>query len=63
MKRIPLHIVIAQVMRLPLPQRVEKLIALTAAEKLFSVRRNELQSLLDGARLRMLRHEIRTRVA
>lgn len=63
MKRIPLHVVISQVMRLPLPQRVEKLVQLTAAEKPFSVRRNELQSLLEGARFKMLRQENRMKAA
>ena len=59
MKRIPIHIIISQVGRLALPERVKTLQKLVAAEKLFSVRRNELQSLLDGAMLKQLKKEIR----
>ena len=59
MKRIPLHIIISQIGRLALPERVKTLQRLVAAEKPFSVRKNELQSLLDGAMLKQLRKENR----
>lgn len=59
MKPTPIHIVCARLKRLPLPHRIAHLRALVAAEKPFSVRRNELQSLLEGALLRQLRKECR----
>lgn len=63
MKPVPLHIIMAAVKKLPLPLRVETLVELAAKEKPFSVRRNELQSLLEGARFKMLRQEIRKKAA
>lgn len=55
----PLHIVIARMKRLPLHHRIAHLRALVQAEPLYSIRRNELQSLLEGAMTKQLRKEIR----
>jgi hypothetical protein len=55
----PIHIVCARIKRLSLPQQIHHLRALVAQEKPFSVRRNELQSLLDGKVLKQLRKENR----
>lgn len=59
MKPIPLHIIISYLKRLALPERVKVLRRLVAEERPFSVRRNELQSLLDGAVLKQLKKENR----
>jgi hypothetical protein len=59
MKPIPLYLIVARLKRLPLPERVNVLCGLVKAELPHSVRRNELQSLLEGARLRQLRKENR----
>lgn len=59
MKPTPIHIVAARVKRLPLHLRIAHLKALVAVEKPYSVRRNELQSLLDGAMFKQIRKENR----
>lgn len=59
MKPTPLHIIVARLKRLPLHHQISHLRSLVAAEKPFSVRRNELQSLLDGKMLKQLRKENR----
>lgn len=59
MKQTPIHLVCAHIKRLSLPQQIHHLRALLALEKPFSVRRNELQSLLDGKMLKQLRKENR----
>lgn len=55
MKQEPLHLIVARVNRMPIQAQVDELISLVAAEKYRSVRRNELQSLLDGKRQKLLR--------
>jgi hypothetical protein len=55
----PIHIVCARIKRLSLPQQIHHLRALVAQEKPYSVRRNELQSLLEGKLLKQLRRESR----
>lgn len=55
----PIHIIVARVKKLPLHLRIAHLRALVANEKPYSVRRNELQSLLEGAMLKQLRKENR----
>jgi len=55
----PIHVVYARIKRLSLPQQIHHLRALVAAEKPYSVRRNELQSLLEGKLLKQLRRESR----
>lgn len=59
MKPTPIHIVCARIKRLSLPHQIHHLRALLALEKPFSVRRNELQSLLDGKVIKQLRKENR----
>lgn len=55
----PIHVIVARMKRLPLHHRIAHLRALVANEKPYSVRRNELQSLLEGAMLKQLRKENR----
>lgn len=59
MKPQPIHVVYARIRRLSLPHQIAHLRALVAAERPFSVRRNELQSLLEGKLLKQLRRENR----
>lgn len=59
MKPIPLHLIVAHLNRMSLPAQIHKLRELVAAEKPFSVRRNELQSLLTGKLNKQLRRESR----
>lgn len=59
MKPTPIHLVCSRIKRLALPHRIAHLKALVANEKPYSVRRNELQSLLDGAMLKQLKKENR----
>lgn len=58
-KSTPLHLVIARLKPLPLHHQIAFLRSLVAAERPFSVRRNELQSLLTGKLTRQLRKETR----
>ena len=57
MKPTPIHIVVARLKRLPLHHQISHLRALVALEKPFSVRRNELESLLRGKMTKQLRKE------
>ena len=59
MKPTPIHLVCSRIKRLSLPQQIHHLRALLKLEPLRSVRRNELQSLLDGKMLKQLRRENR----
>lgn len=59
MKPIPIHVILARLKRLPLHHQVAHLQALVSLEKPFSVRRNELQSLLTGKVTKLLRKESR----
>lgn len=59
MNKPPLHLVISHMKRLPLHLRIAHLRALVQVEPLYSIRRNELQSLLEGAVQKQLRREIR----
>jgi hypothetical protein len=59
MKPIPLHIVLSRIKRLSLPHQIAHLRSLLANEKPFSVRRNELQSILEGKLLKQLKKENR----
>ena len=56
----PLHLIIAALRKMTLNEQVSRLCAMVAQEKLHSVRRNELQSLLEGKRLRQLKRESRS---
>jgi hypothetical protein len=53
----PLYIVIARLKRLPLHHQIAHLRALVALEKPYSVRRNELLSLLQGKLTKQLKRE------
>ena len=55
-----LHQIIAALRKMSLDEQVSKLCAMVAQERLYSVRRNELQSLLEGKRLRQLKRENRS---
>ena len=57
MKPTPLHVVLSRIKRLPLHHQIAHLRALVAIEKPFSVRRNELESVLRGKVSRQLRKE------
>jgi hypothetical protein len=59
MKPSPIHLITSRINRLSLPHQVAHLRVLVAQEKPFSVRRNELQSLLAGKLLRQLKIENR----
>lgn len=48
MKPTPIHLVVSRLKRLPLEHQIAHLRALVATERPFSVRRNELLSLLRG---------------
>jgi len=52
--KIPLHILISQLNKMNLDDQCEKLVALVADEKPYSVRRNELLSLLQGKRTKQI---------
>ena len=52
--KIPLHILISQLNKMNLDDQCEKLVVLVADEKPYSVRRNELLSLLQGKRTKQI---------
>lgn len=56
----PLHLIISALRKMTLDEQVSRLCAMVAQEKLHSVRRNELQSILEGKRLRQLKRENRS---
>lgn len=55
----PIHIIVSRLKRLPLHHQIAHLRALLKSEKPFSVRRNEISSLLEGKVLKQLRKENR----
>lgn len=59
MKPTPIHLIVARIRRLPLHHQIAHLRALVSLEKPYSVRRNELQSLLAGKITKQLRRETR----
>lgn len=58
-KPIPLHEIVARLRRMSLEDRIARLRTMVALERPYSVRRNELESLLTGAVTRQLRRENR----
>lgn len=58
-KPTPIHMVIARIKPLSLPQQIHHLRALVALERPHSIRRNELLSLLEGKMTKQLRKETR----
>lgn len=58
MRATPIHLIVSRLSRMPINDQVEELVQLVAAEKPFSVRKNELESLLKGKRQKQLRKQI-----
>jgi len=58
-KPTPIHLIVSRLKKLHLAARIIELRKLVAAELPYSVRRNELQSLLEGAVARQIRVEMR----
>jgi hypothetical protein len=58
-KPIPLYEIVARLRRMSLADRIDRLRTMVALERPYSVRRNELESLLQGAVTRQLRRENR----
>lgn len=59
MKQTPIHLVVSRLKPLSLAQQIHHLRALVALERPFSIRRNELESLLQGKMTKQLRKESR----
>jgi len=59
MKSTPICVIVSRLKPLSLPHQIAHLRALVALERPHSVRRNELQSLLEGKLTKQLRKEIR----
>ncbi len=57
MKPTPLHVIVARLKRMLLHQQIAVLRSAVSHEKPYSVRRNELQSLLNGKMLKQLHKE------
>jgi hypothetical protein len=57
MSKIPLHLIISRLRRLKLDDQLDLLVKLVAAEKPYSVRRNELMSLLQGKRHKQIKRD------
>lgn len=58
-KPTPIHLIVERIKPLGLAQQIHHLRALVALERPYSVRRNELESLLRGKLQKQLRKEIR----
>lgn len=58
-KPAPLHLIVARLRRMPLEDQISRLRVMVSLEKPFSVRRNELESLLQGKVTRQLKREAR----
>lgn len=59
MKPTPVHIIVSRIKRLSLQQQIHHLRALVKVEPPFSIRRNELTSLLEDKVRKQLRKENR----
>lgn len=59
MKPAPLYLIMARLRKMPLEDQISRLRVMVALEKPFSVRRSELESLLQGKVTRQLRKESR----
>ncbi len=57
MTKTPLHLIISRLRRMKLDDQIAELVALVAAERPYSVRRNELLSLLHGKRHKQLKRD------
>jgi len=58
-KPVPLFLIVARLRRMTLRDQISRLRVMVALEKPFSVRRNELESLLQGKVTRQLKRESR----
>lgn len=58
-KPVPLYLIVARLRRMTLEDQISKLRVMVALERPFSVRRNELESILVGKVTRQLRRESR----
>ncbi len=59
MKPTPIHMILSRIKPLSLAQQIHHLRALVSLERPYSVRRNELESLLRGKLEKQLRKETR----
>ena len=59
MKPPPLHLIMARLRKMRLEEQISRLRVMVALEKPYSVRRNELESILVGKVTRQLRKESR----
>jgi hypothetical protein len=59
MSKIPLHLIMSRLRRMKLDDQLDLLVKLVAAEKPYSVRRNELMSLLQGKRSKQIKRDIK----
>lgn len=59
MKKEPLHVIIRNLRHLSLDDQVAELIGRVAAERPYSIRRNELLSLLQGKRTKQIKRDTR----
>ena len=57
MKQTPLHMIVSRLRKMPLHEQITRLRVMISLEKPYSVRRNELESLLQGKVTRQLRKE------
>ena len=59
MSKTPIHVIISRLRRMKLDDQITELVALVAAEKPYSVRRNELLSLLQGKKFKQIKRDTR----
>lgn len=59
MTKTPLHLIISRLRRMKLDDQIDELVKLVAAEKPYSVRRNELLSLLQGKKHKQIKRDTR----
>jgi hypothetical protein len=59
MKSTPLYLIIARLNHMPLDEQIALLCKMVEAERPYSVRRNELLSLLQGKRTKQLKRDTR----
>lgn len=58
-KPTPLHMIVSRLRKMRLEEQISRLRVMVALEKPYSVRRNELESILTGKVTRQLRKESR----
>lgn len=60
MKPMPLHLIVSSLRRMTLEDQISRLRKMVALERPYSVRRNELESILASKILRQLKRECRS---